>query len=91
MKIAEREYLSKVADLGCIICGGIAEIHHIRTGQGMGKKSTNFEVIPLCHFHHRTGNYGDAFHQGKKAFEAKYGTQEYLMQKVAELLNNNIF
>lgn len=86
MKIAERDYLSKVASLGCIICGGIAEIHHIRTGQGMGKKSSNFEVIPLCPNHHRNGGYGIAFHAGKKAFEAKYGTQQELMDKTNALL-----
>ena len=86
MKIAERDYLSRVADLGCIICKMDAEIHHIRTGQGMGKKASNYEVIPLCPNHHRNGGHGIAFHAGKKAFEAKYGTQQELMDKTNQLI-----
>ena len=83
---AEKLHLSKVAAIGCIICGGMAEIHHLRTGQGMGKKATNYDAIPLCPSHHRTGNHGIAFHAGKQAFEANYGTQQELLIKTNELL-----
>lgn len=86
MRKAERAHLSKVADLGCIICRGIAEIHHIRTGMGMAQRNTNFNVIPLCANHHRTGGYGIAFHAGKKAFEQKYGTELQLLEKLKGLL-----
>lgn len=56
MNKAEKEHLSKVASVGCIVCRNLgfgespAEIHHVRTGQGMGQRASNYEVIPLCPF-----------------------------------------
>jgi hypothetical protein len=48
----EAQYLSKVADIGCIICyragysGTPAEIHHIRgLGLGMGVRNSHYNVI----------------------------------------------
>ena len=89
----EKKYLSKVANLGCIICyrNGYSdcpcEIHHIRgVGLGLGVRNNHYNVIGLCPEHHR-GNTG--YHGlGRKAFERKYETteQELLMQ-VKELLN----
>ena len=83
---AEKEYMSSVAELGCIICGAPAELHHPRTGQGMGQRASNFDVIPLCPKHHRTGNYGTALHAGQKAFEAKFGTEAELLEKTKHKL-----
>lgn len=82
----ERYHLAQVVSLGCIICGNIPEIHHVRHGMGMGQRNSNFNVIPLCHVHHRTGNYGTAFHAGKKAFEKNFGTELELLDKVNERL-----
>ena len=56
MNKAEKEHLSKVAGIGCIVCrmrgneGTPAEIHHIRSGQGMSQRASNYEAIPLCPF-----------------------------------------
>lgn len=86
MTKAEKLYLSSVAALGCIICRMPAEIHHPRTGQGMGKKARHDEAIPLCPSHHRNGGYGVAFHAGKKAFELNFGTQQELLIKTNQLL-----
>ena len=86
MKNRRSEY-EKVASLGCIICKGLAEIHHLREGSGMGKKGER--IIPLCHPHHRTGGYGVAVHAGKKAFEKNFGTQEELWQKTQQLIEAN--
>jgi len=92
MKKAEKEHLNKVADLGCIVCrnlgfyGTPAEIHHIGNGT-MAKRASNYEVIPLCHIHHRTGNNGVAVHSGRKAFEANFGTEKELLKQVKGLLN----
>ena len=102
MTKSEREYLNRLAALGCIICrneglyGVAAEIHHIRDGQGMGQRASHYETVPLCasHYetvplcarHHRTGGYGVAFHAGKKAWEAKYGTERDLMAQAQALL-----
>lgn len=89
MKAIERQHLGKVAAIGCIICRMPAEIHHVRTGMGMGQRNTNFNVIPLCHKHHRTGGHGVALHAGKKTFEAKFGTEKELLEKVNEMINAN--
>lgn len=83
---AEKRHLSRVAGLGCIICGGPAEIHHIRHGQGMGQRSSDFDAIGLCPPHHRTGGHGVALHMGQEAFERNFGTEvELLAQVRAEL------
>lgn len=92
---AEKQHLNKIADLGCIVCRNSgygkspAEIHHIRNGQGMSQRASNYEAIPLCHIHHRTGGYGVAFHAGKKAFESKYGTERELLSQVGGLINGD--
>lgn len=87
MKKAEKEHLNRVAELGCIICGMPAEIHHKRKGVGMGRRSSNYEAIPLCHVHHRTGGYGVAIHAGVKGFEANHGSEDELLEKVQEMLH----
>ncbi len=92
MTANERLHLSRVAALGCIVCRNLgygmtpAEVHHIRTGQGL-KRASHFETLPLCHAHHRTGGYGVAFHAGKEAFEANYGTELELLQQTREVID----
>jgi hypothetical protein len=92
----EAQYLSKVADIGCIICyragypGTPAEIHHIRgLGLGMGVRNSHYQTIPLCPEHHRgnTGYHG----MGRKAFERKYEvTEAELQQQVESLLTPEV-
>ena len=96
---AEKEHYKKVAALGCIICrlqgyhDTPAEIHHIRTGSGMGQRSSNFDVIPLCPVHHRLG-YKDkkegieefGYHQSPARFEESYGTELELLETTRGLL-----
>lgn len=92
MTRAEKDHLAKLADLGCIACmnmgspGTPAEIHHLRSGVGAGQRSGHFAAIPLCHHHHRTGGYGEAFHAGKKAWEARFGTELELLNQVSGIL-----
>lgn len=81
--------MSRVASLGCIIsnsdcCRGV-EVHH-KTGAGMGLKSSNYDVIPLCANHHRTGGYKVAIHAGTKTWESIYGTQDELIERVKQIL-----
>lgn len=89
---AEREHMSRVASAGCIVCGvfyGVespAEIHHIGNGT-MGKRASNYEVIPLCHAHHRTGGHGVAVHAGRKAFETNYTTEQELLEMTQEAID----
>ena len=47
----------------------------------MGKRASNHEVIALCPNHHRHGGHGVAVHAGRKAFEARYGTEKELLEQ----------
>ena len=84
----DKRHYADVVQLGCIVCRNLGyydtppEIHHIRANGGTGLKSSNKDVIPLCHKHHRTGGYGVAFHAGKKGFEEQYGTELELLEQV---------
>ena len=90
---AEKRHMAAVARIGCIVCRGLgyghspAELHHPRSLAGMGQKARNMDVIPLCYLHHRGGGYGVAFHDGKEAWEANFGTESELLEKVRELLS----
>ncbi len=94
MTKAECQYLSRVADLGCIVCNQLgfsdtpAEIHHIRAGQGAGQRAKHIGgTLPLCPPHHRTGGYGVALHAGQKEFEKRYGTELILLDIVNRRLD----
>lgn len=89
--IAERWHMNAVAELGCSVCrrmgypGTPAELHHPRSGVGMGKRSSHYSVIPLCPEHHRgkTGVHG----LGTKGFPKHWGfTEEDLLADTKELL-----
>jgi hypothetical protein len=80
MSRSEKEHLNRVAEIGCILCKHLgfddtpAEIHHLRHGQGMAQRASNFLTIPLCPEHHR-GNSG--YHgMGEKAFYTRYKLTE---------------
>ena len=87
MKKSEKEHLNKVASMGCVVCINLgygpspAEVHHIGNGT-MGKRASNFEVIPLCAQHHRLGGYGVAVHAGRKTWEQNFGTEKELLAQV---------
>ena len=76
----EKKHLSRVADLGCAVCrrmgfpGTPAEIHHKRAGTGAGRRSSHWDVMPLCLEHHRgnTGVHG----LGTKRFPKRWGFTE---------------
>ena len=89
MTNAEKVHLRKVADLGCIACRKLgyedtpAELHHVKKGT-MGKKASNYEVIPLCPHHHRTSN--ESYHLNPLWFTEKFGTQQELLEEVTRLI-----
>lgn len=93
MTKAEKLHRNRVAALGCIVCLNAgnpdtpASLHHIRSGQGMSQRAGEFEVIPLCPFHHQQGGYGHAIHAGRIMWEANHGTEQQLLAQVRELLN----
>ena len=81
----EREHLNKVAAMGCLICERPANVHHIRHKVTcIGIRSSHYETIPLCHFHHQ-GQF--SIHNNKKAFEKKYGSEKELLEIVKRRLN----
>lgn len=94
MNKAEKDYLSKVAALGCIAChlqntpGTPTEIHHIRAGKGKGQRASNYEVIGLCPAHHRGTAHPQvpSIHMAKRAFIAEFGTEQELLERVRQLI-----
>ena len=92
MKKADRDHLDKLCQLGCIVCHregyghSQPEIHHLRSGVGMGRRSPHTRAIGLCGPHHRIGGHGVAFHAGKQAFEARFGTELELLEATQEML-----
>lgn len=49
MTKAERAHMDKVAQLPCACCGAHGvHVHHLREGQGMSQRASNWLTIPLC-------------------------------------------
>jgi hypothetical protein len=70
----EREHLALIASLPCAVCGNSpVHVHHLPT---QGGKRNHFRTIPMCPYHHMDGPYSESIHQGRKAFEANFGTTE---------------
>ena len=95
MKAKDKLHMGRVAALGCCAgapkgewCGMPAEVHHIRTGQGM-KRARHTETISLCPEHHRIGGYGVAIHAGIKAWEEVFGTELDHLKEVQRRLEND--
>lgn len=89
--LAEKKHMGRVAELGCAVCrrmgypGTPAELHHPRSGVGMGKRSSHYDVIPLCPEHHRgkTGVHG----LGTKGFPKHWGyTEQDLLNDTKKLM-----
>jgi hypothetical protein len=84
------DYKRRVAELGCIVegCGAAAMLHHPRFCVGMGQRSSDWLVIPLCSAHHQHGGYGTAIHAGQQCFEQNHGTEAELLAKVIRRLDH---
>jgi len=50
--IEQRRRWAKVVELGCLVCGGPAELHHCLHECGMSQRNHD-HVAPLCAGHHR--------------------------------------
>lgn len=73
-----KQWKAKVASLGCILCHHLdpdcctpATLHHVREGQGMSQRASDYLVVPLCPEHHqgKTGVHGGQFYQLHKLDE----------------------
>jgi len=73
-------HMERVAAMGCIICGGPAEVHHVRTGN-QGRDDAR--VVPLCPFHHRDSRMGFHGLGSERAFYNEWGVS---LSVVAERL-----
>lgn len=85
----ERLRWELIRALGCILnlkleCYGSTEIHHCGTGAG-GRKNHK-KVIPLCYGHHRGHNGIDGNAISKRAWQARYGSEEKLLKRVERRL-----
>ena len=91
---AEKSHLETVAGIGCIVChrmgnsGVPAEVHHIRAGQGVGQRASDYLTIPLCQEHHRTGGQGVAIHAGQRQWESLYGSELDLLAETISRLRD---
>jgi hypothetical protein len=90
----EKEYLDKLATLGCYCCRteGIespAMIHHIREGMGMGQRAPHIGgTIPLCYAHHQSGENGAlAFHRSPKEWRERYGSEKEIAEGYRALID----
>jgi len=90
---AEKEWLSRVAGLGCIVCErslGIEDcpalIHHVRHGYGKGQKAPHIGgTIPLCWAHHDAQS-AAGYHHAPYDWQKRYGTEKELLDIVNEKL-----
>ncbi len=80
---ADKRHFDKVAELGCIIDGQPAEIHHSRDGLGMGQRD-HTQVIPLCPKCHRLGRISR--HGSPREFAEKYGTDAELVAETKKMV-----
>lgn len=85
---AQRQHMDRVASLGCLLCKMPAQLHHIREGQGMSQRASNWLVVPLCPEHHqgRDGLHG----LGVRGFERRHRLSELdLLASTIALLANS--
>ena len=44
-----KKHLDRIAQMPCACCGAHGvHVHHIRSGQGMSQRASDFLVVPLC-------------------------------------------
>jgi len=92
-----RAYWAKVAELGCLMNGSKAEIHHCKSGSMSNygihttgsKKNSNWLVIPLSPRFHRGK---DGIHTiGVQTWEEKYQAQIVHLKVISLILKVDVF
>lgn len=98
-KKKDPKHLQAVRELGCIACRlegrgkTLASAHHIREGQGMSQKASDYETIPLCPPHHQTGNGKNgvySVHQCYRSFVFRFGSERSLLRRTVDDLRNSV-
>lgn len=79
---AAMEYMHAVKGLPCVICGHPtpSDAHHIISERFGSRKSSDWDVIPLCKSHHQDGP--EAIHNGKASWQAKHGLDTSYVERV---------
>lgn len=93
---AEKRWMARVADYGCIVCRNQGRgyvpcaVHHILSG---GRRKGHMHTIGLCDpGHHQGAPKGSgelSRHPDKARFEAAYGTEEELLDQTRKILDTN--
>ena len=75
-------HMLAVKGLPCVACGAAppSEAHHLPNPR------SDFRVIPLCPFHHRTEYGPQAYHYSRPRFNLTYGSDDELLAKTMEML-----
>lgn len=69
---ANMAYMQAVKQLPCVVCGARpCDAHHCFHGRYSGAKASDFDVIPLCKWHHQDGP--EAIHRIKRTWAEKHG------------------
>ncbi len=58
----EKRHMERIKEMDCVLCGASGvDVHHIRSGQGLSQRASNYLVIPLCKSCHqgKNGIHGD--------------------------------
>jgi len=85
---SDNEWMRRITEMGCIACmvqgtpGTMAEVHHIREGQGRGQRSNHQQSLALCPAHHRGTDHPRtaSIHMAKLAFIDQFGTEQELLE-----------
>jgi hypothetical protein len=49
-----KQHMAAIAQLGCLVCGGPATVHHVTSTKSGGRVSrSDYLVAPLCGKHHQ--------------------------------------
>lgn len=90
---AEREYMGHVAALGCYLCRHLgygptpAQVHHLREGQGMAQRASNWLTVPLCDKHHANSSQ-DGIHGQRRAWKlARVDEMDALADTIERLMS----
>lgn len=53
-RLRSKKYMAYIRTLPCLICGGLAQAHHLQRAQprAMSSKTGDQYCVPLCHKHH---------------------------------------
>lgn len=72
--VAEKKHMGRVAQLGCFMCHATgyghedAQVHHLREGEGMAQRGSNWLTVPLCDRHHSNAS-PDGIHGHRRAWK----------------------